>query len=328
VLNAEGNTMLKDEGDYIFLNAFTVGSPSLKEALGKALTRESGIMHYEMNGEKTAHYRKLPHMDWWMMMATVRDPGVEEEDKLILSLDRFVPELNESLQRIDASLAKAIKSTDTDYRSEDEIRELLTAILEKDKYIVEANFITLDGILRYIEPSDYKNFENSDISMQEHVIALRKDPKPEFSSAFTAVEGFLAVDLAYPVYDENEQLYGSVSVLIRPELLIEPLLRKSKVPDDYELWIMQTDGMIVYDQDTDEIGNMLFSDPAYAQYESLLALGRKIAANREGNGSYVYLAPGSDERTVKDVLWETIALHGREWRVVMATRPFEDKKKL
>ncbi len=115
-------------------------------------------------------------------------------------------------------------------------------------------------------------------------------------------------------------------MLIRPEHLIEPLLRKSKVSEDYELWTMQTDGMIVYDQDTDEIGRMLFTDPAYAGYKSLPALGRKIAANREGKGNYVYLAPGSDKKVIKEVLWETIALYGCEWRIVLGFRPFEEKK--
>ncbi|MDZ7821883.1 MAG: hypothetical protein U5N26_08760 [Candidatus Marinimicrobia bacterium] len=71
---------------------------------------------------------------------------------------------------------------------------------------------------------------------------------------------------------------------IRPELLVEPLLRNSKVPEDDELWIMQADGMTVYDQDTEEIGRMmLFSDPAYAHYESLLVLGRKTVANSKQN---------------------------------------------
>lgn len=326
VLDAEGNTMLKNESDYIFLNALNVGSESLKEALGTALKKESGVMHYEMNGKKTAYYRKLPHIDWWLMIAKIEGPVVEDTDRLDLSLEQFVPELKKSLESIDHALAATMKNAETDFRNESEVRELLAAILEKEQNIVESSFITLDGILRYIEPADYKNFEHSDISMQEHVIALRKDPKPEFSSAFMSVEGFLAVDLAYPVYDEENRLFGSVSVLIRPELLVEALLRESRVPEDYELWIMQTDGMIIYDQDPEEIGKILFSDPAYAGYESLLALGRKIAEKPRGEGSYVYFAPQSEEKVVKDVLWESISMHGREWRVVLGYRPFEKKE--
>ena len=323
VLDATGNTMLKNESDFIFLNAMTVGSESLKEALETALKNESGVMSYVMNGKKTAYYQKLSHLDWWLMMAKVQGPAVDDAAQLTLSLDRFVPELQRRLDRIDASLVKTIKEVNPDYTSESEIRELLVVILKDNQDVIESNFITLDGILRYIEPADYKNFQNADISMQDHVIALRQDKVPEFSSAFMAVEGFLSVDLAYPVYDSDKKLFGSVSVLIRPELLINPLLKESKVPEDYELWIMQTDGKIVFDQDADEIGKMLFDDPAYAKFESLLDLGKKIAAKPEGEGSYVYFAPDSKEEVVKDVIWKTIKLHEREWRVVLGYRPYK-----
>ncbi len=278
---------------------------------------------YEMAGQKTAYYKKLKHLDWWLMIAKREGKIVEHAEKLTLSLDRFVPELKKSLHKVDGSLAKCLNETNTDWRSEKEIRKLLVNILDKNRDIVEANFITLGGILRYIEPSDYRNFENADISMQDHVIDLRENPQAEFSSGFMAVEGFLAVDLAYPVFDKEGKLFGSVSVLIRPELLIKPLLKKSKIPEDYELWIMQTDGMIIYDSDQAEIGKMLFSDPVYAKYESLLDLGKKIAAKPEGEGSYVYLAPGSNERTVKEAIWKTIKIHDREWRVVLGYRPYK-----
>jgi hypothetical protein len=323
VLDSKGNTMLKNESDFIFMNAMEEGSQSLQDALTIALNRENGMMKYEMGGKKTAHYKKLPNLDWWLMIAKIEGKIVEDPMHLTLSLDRFVPELKQSLHKIDASLSKTIKKVDPDLTSEKEIRELLVAILEDNHDIVESNFITLEGILRYIEPADYKNFENVDISMQDHVIALRQHPQAEFSSGFMAVEGFLSVDLAYPVFDKDEKLFGSVSVLIRPELLIEPLLKKSEIPEDYELWIMQTDGMIIYDSDPAEIGKMLFSDPVYAKYESLLDLGKKIATKPEGEGSYVYLAPDSDEKAVKEAIWKTIKIHDREWRVVLGYRPYK-----
>ena len=88
---------------------------------------------------------------------------------------------------------------------------------------------------------------------------------------------------------------------------------------------MQPDGMLIYDQDKGEIGRMLFSDPIYAGYENLLKLSRKIASAPAGEGSYIYLAPESDENAVKEAIWKTIRLHGREWRVVLAYRPYEQK---
>ncbi|MBN1276546.1 MAG: hypothetical protein JXA35_03570, partial [Deltaproteobacteria bacterium] len=92
---------------------------------------------------------------------------------------------------------------------------------------------------------------------------------------------------------------------------------------DFELWIMQTDGQIIYDQDSTEIGRMLFSDSLYAEYETLLKLGKIIAAEKSGVGQYIFEAPGSTEKVIKVATWDTVKLHEREWRVILCFRPYE-----
>jgi hypothetical protein len=82
--------------------------------------------------------------------------------------------------------------------------------------------------------------------------------------------------------------------------------------------------MIVYDRDKEEIGKRLFSDPIYAASGNLLELGRKIAANPSGEGSYIYYAAGTKEKVIKKARWETVRLHGREWRVVLAYLPYRE----
>jgi hypothetical protein len=125
------------------------------------------------------------------------------------------------------------------------------------------------------------------------------------------------------LYDDSKNFVGSISAFIRPELLIDPLLKKSVIPAGYELWIMQPDGMIIYDQDKEEIGRMLFKDPLYADYANLLELGKQIAAKPTGEGSYIFVAAGSTEKVIKNVAWQTVRLHGREWRIVLAYKPYE-----
>jgi hypothetical protein len=133
--------------------------------------------------------------------------------------------------------------------------------------------------MRYIAPRVCRNFENVDISGQAHVAAMHKNHVPVLSGGFMAAESFLGVVVAHPLFDSNRHFAGAVSSLIRPDLLIDRLLKQIGTPKDYELWIMQPDGLIIYDQDKEEIGKMLFSDPAYAGYGNLLELGEKIAAS-------------------------------------------------
>lgn len=323
VLDSGGNTMLHKDGDFIFMNALTQGSKSLREAVSEALKSESGAMQYVLGDVRRAHYRKLPGMGWWMVLAKTGGESVQAPPRLNLSLDRFVQDLQKRLDQIDGSLAKLIEKSKLNVEKESEIRKLLGSVINENPDIVDASFVDGKGILRQIEPSDYKNLENADVSTRDHVIAMLSTRMPVFSSGFASFEGFLAVDLARPLYDDKKNFVGSISAFIRPELLIDPLLKKSVIPADYELWIMQPSGMIIFDQDKEETGRMLFSDPMFADYISLLDLGKKIASNPTGKGNYIFLAPGSKEKVIKNAIWQTVRLHGREWRVVLAYRPYE-----
>ena len=322
VLDSDGNTMLHKDGDFIFMNALTQGGSSLREALSEALKHESGAMHYVLGGGRRAHYRKLPSMDWWMVLAQTGEEALRVPPQLTLTLDRFVRDLQNRLNQIDGSLSQLVAKPRSNIE-EGGVRKLLVSFINENPDVVDASFVDGKGVLRQIEPSEYKNLENADVSKRDHVIALLKTRRPVFSSGFPAFEGFLAVELARPLYDGRKNFVGSINAFIRPELLIDPLLKKSVVPAGHELWIMQPDGMIIYDQDREEIGRMLFDDPLYAEYANLLDLGRQIASKPTGEGSYIFVAAGSKEKAIKNMAWQTVRLHGREWRVVLAYKPYE-----
>jgi hypothetical protein len=323
VLNADGNTMLHRDSDHIFLNALTQAGPSLAAAVTQAMKSDGGTIEYEMDGKRLAHFQKLPSMDWWMFVAKIDAKKLQPPPQLTVSLDRFVPDLQRSLEEIDKFLAGMIERSRVNVASESEIRKLLADIFEANTNVVDAAFIDAKGVMRYIAPREYRNLENVDVSSQEHVAAMHKNPMPVLSGGFMAVENFLAVTVAHPVLDQDKRFAGAVSILLRPDLLIDRLLEQTKIPTHYELWIMQPDGLIVDDQDKAEIGRMLFSDPVYAGYGNLLELGKRIATSPVGEGSYVFLAPALKDEVIKNAVWQTIRLHDREWRVVLAYRPYE-----
>ena len=82
-------------------------------------------------------------------------------------------------------------------------------------------------------------------------------------------------------------------------------------------WAMQTDGLILYDPDPEEVGRNLFQDPLYKPYVQLLSLGERIASERSGSGVYEFLGPGLTDPVVKSASWATVGLHGTEWRLVV-----------
>lgn len=323
VLNADATDMLDSDSDYIFMNVFKQGSPTMKEAVTKALAADNGTIQYKLDRTRRGYYQKLPNMDWRLFLVKVEGGQTPVPPKLKVSLDSFVPRLQKQLNQYDNSLAKLIEKNKVDIDNESEIRKLLRDALAENPSLVEAAYIDNSGVMRYIEPLDYKNFENEDISSQAHIIAMKQKPSPQFIGGFMTVERFLASIIARPLFDKKGNFEGSIHLVIRPELLIDSLLKSSTVPEDYELWVMQPDGMIIYDQDKSEIGKNLFSDPLYADHESLLKLGRKISSTPSGEGSYIFLAPKLKDKVIKDAIWRTVRLHDGEWRVVLAYRPYE-----
>ncbi len=174
------------------------------------------------------------------------------------------------------------------------------------------------GRMVTVMPAEYKKYKSKDISTQEHVIRLQKTGKPVASNVFRSVEGIDAVDIEYPVYLKKKELAGAVSLLFRPEAFLASIIVPALNGLPREVWLMQKDGRILYDTDAKQIGLMLFEDPLFSPYQSLLAAGRRVAADRKGKSSYEFLAVGKQGTVRKDIVWDTVEIYGTEWRVVVA----------
>ena len=112
-----------------------------------------------------------------------------------------------------------------------------------------------------VEPEAYQEYEGLNISDQDHVIRLQETQAPVLSLAFRAVEGFDAAALQWPIFAPDGELSGSVSMLIRPGSLLATLIAPQVQGFPIDVWVMQPDGLVLYDPDVEEIGRNLFTDP-------------------------------------------------------------------
>jgi len=229
-------------------------------------------------------------------------------------------DLQANLAKIDDALAELISKQANKFGTETDIRVLLTAGAQIHPAVITACYIDKKGVLKYLEPAKYKEAEGADISSQAHIAEMIKNPAPNFSEAFKAVEGYATVVIARPLFDAKEKFVGSIALTLNTELLANMILGDNNVSSEYELWAMQPDGMMVCNQDQGEIGLNLFTDPLYDEFQSLRILGKKIAAEPTGEGEYSFWATGTQTETNKTATWDTISLHGREWRVVLVHR--------
>lgn len=134
-----------------------------------------------------------------------------------------------------------------------------------------------------------------------------------------AVEGFQAVDIQYPIFSEDNTFIGSLSMLIRPEHIFADLIKPIIKGIPVNIWVMQKDGIILYDRNEEEIGRNLFTDEIYKPYENLRILGQEIIDKKTGLGSYTFLSDTMTEPAEKQCFWETVGLYDMQWKLVLTS---------
>jgi len=233
------------------------------------------------------------------------------------ALGLCVDAIQATLNDMDAQVASAAKQMSAYDLASPQARVVLRNLIRRQPLAVDACAVDMKGRMVTVEPAAFAQHEGADISGQAQIIELHRTRAPVFSAAFRAVEGFDAVDLEHPVFSFKGELIGSVSLLFRPETVAAACVAPAVKGLPVEVWLMQIDGRILYDADPEEVGRMLFTDPLYEPYPSLRALGRRIAAEPAGEGSYEFLAQGTDAPIHKQARWSSVELRGVQWRVVM-----------
>jgi len=201
----------------------------------------------------------------------------------------------------------------------DSVRNILKGLHARHSFIVDCCIVDTTGIMIVVEPEEYKSFEGSDVSDQVPVQKIHRTHKPVTSNAFIAVEGFQAVVIQYPIFSGVNEFVGPLSMLIRPDSMLVDIIKPIIKGLPLNIWVMQKDGIILYDQNEEEIGKNLFTDEMYKPYGNLLALGEEIVANDNGYGSYTFLSDTMTEPVEKKCFWETVGLYDMQWKLVLTS---------
>ena len=221
------------------------------------------------------------------------------------------------LNGIGSNLSCAAKETGKiGLHRETEIRKLLQNNMASRPYAVDSTFIDHKGIMKFIEPEQYRSYEGSDISKQEALIKMLNTKKPRMGNAFVSVEGIKSIDIEYPVFSKGKQFLGSVSILLNHDEMIRSVAADIEKDLGVNCWFMQKDGLILYETDPTQTGLNLFTDPLYKDYPELLALGKRITKEKEGAGFYTFLVKGTKNVVKKRAVWKTVHFLNNDWIIV------------
>lgn len=252
------------------------------------------------------------------LVALVHAPAWAGQAVLAPAADALAREVQAGLERMDRALAQAAGELAAHDLAGPEARGILRGLLDQCPVAIDVCTVDLQGRIVAMEPEAYRDLEGADISGQEQVRLLWRTRRPVMSQVLRTVEGVEAVDLEHPVLDKAGGLRGSVSVLFRPDALLAAALGAIAPAPGLEPWAMDALGRILYDQDRREVDRLLFSDDLYRGFPELLAIGRRMLAERQGEGSYSFPAQGGRTAVTKACAWATVELHAVWWRVVVA----------
>jgi len=220
---------------------------------------------------------------------------------------------------IDRELSKAAEELSAVNVDSLKTRKILNDLSKGRSYVIDCAFVDASGKMVIVEPKEYSKLEGTDISKQSHVKVMRQLKKPVLSNVFRSVEGIEAIDFEYPVFSRKRDFIGSVSILVRQEALFGDTAMPFVWDKSCKVWVMQKDGLIVYDPDPEQVGRNVFSDRFFESFDDLISFSRTVASTKSGSGSYDFYAKGfKDTKVVKKyAVWDTVSLYGTEWRVIV-----------
>lgn len=253
-----------------------------------------------------------------VLLAAFNAFSMNMED-MTLSLDKVKKSVTTVFFSIDKELAQAANQLSTVNLDEPRARKILNGLSKAHGYIIDCAFVDASGKMVIVEPKEYNQHEGADISKQKHIMVVKQLKKPVLSSVFRSVEGIEAIDFEYPVFSGKGDFAGSVSMLVRQDALFGDTAMPFVWDKSCKVWVMQKDGLIVYDPDPGQIGRNIFSDSLFEKFEGLISFSRTVAASKSGGGSYDFYSKGlTDTKIVrKYAVWDTVSLYGTEWRVIV-----------
>lgn len=229
-------------------------------------------------------------------------------------LKQVKKDINSTLSEIDKDLKAAAKSLATVDLKGEAARKILKDLCKFRPFAIAAIITNADGVNVTIEPEEYRKYEDSESKNMAHIVRLLKDEKPALSDVYTTSEDIDAISIGYPILSDKGDILGAVRMLVKHEVFLKPLADGKPC----KVWIMQPNGLIIYDPDTEEIGKNIFTDPVYKPFTDLISFSKTVALSSSGAGSYDFYVGGLQDKTLakKVAVWDTAGLYGTDWRVI------------
>jgi len=232
------------------------------------------------------------------------------------------PSQNDVLADVISSLHETLTTTTNEARSAAEFyaadptpengRQALATLYQRTTLTHDLLIADENGIVRAVYPNNIVSTLGQDLSSyppNKEIFAWTDVYVSDYMVLENGMEAYL---LSIPI-NISEKYAGYISLSFDPYRLFGPEEQKV-LEKGYNLWVMQMNGVQVFDADVSEAGVNLLTNPDYVMIREMAQL---VAANSSGETTYVYTADNGTDLVEKTAVWDTLSYGETDWRVVL-----------
>lgn len=224
--------------------------------------------------------------------------------------------VNANLTRIDTNLAEACLSLSKTGLAGKDAENVLSNLTRTDPSVIDCITIDSNGTIIEVEPMKYQSVKGMSIRSRDHIKNLLASKRPTGFHSIMTAEGFYAVDCAAPVFNEKGEFIGASTILINATKLFSQIVGSYQPESKAKFWTMDTNGVVLYETDSPQIGKTL-EDPLFKQFPEVLALAKTVIAERSGYGTYEFFDNAHQKKIRKGTFWTTVGNPEDEFRLML-----------
>ncbi len=243
------------------------------------------------------------------------DPGINEMEavagQITMSIDAGLGDIRAGNQ----NTSRALSTTGPSGRNAEVV---LSENLLHYPWALSSVVISPQGIILTAVPETYAGIVGANVSGHLHFQRANTARVPMVSGVFRMAEGFDGIAQSYPVFSSSGEYLGYTDITYEPYVFLGSHIGKATRGTDYDVWVVQTDGTVIYDTSKEEIGKNVVSDPIYAD-PALQEILARIVKETSGMGTYTIWDRDGDRNITRTAVWDTAGIDGAEWRVVVTS---------
>ncbi len=243
-------------------------------------------------------------------------PGTSHED-MQQNLWNTTRMIQGSLDSLDITASDAAEALGTTGLSGPGADAILAEVAAFHPSVLSAITYDPNGTVISAEPAEAKMVIGQNILEQTVIQKTISTKKPVMGEFFRLRQGRQGVAIGYPVFSANGTFLGGVSMAFSPYAMITPITEEAMAHTPYTYIVAQPDGLLLYHVNPAMVENETLNDAFFSDFPEVVDLVDQYSTNRTGYTTFSYYATGSTRIVPKETFWDTVILHGTEWRVLV-----------